>query len=97
MEDSPYLTCCVLIIAFPLAMLLYAAQSVNSTTAVEQWATNKGYKIVNQKEYMGLRHPLKYPRYARIFLVDVEDSDGLTRRAKVVVSGKSIFEAKWDD
>jgi hypothetical protein len=102
MEDSPYLTCCITLIAVPLGITIYAIYSLKADTALEQWASDKGYKILQKDNYYGLP-PLKYGLNSRrhhptrMFIVKVEDKNGLIQKARVVARGNKILEAKWDD
>lgn len=101
MEDSPCLTGLALIIGLTVAYVFVGVVSLNTATAVENWASDKGYKILQKETKTTFISPSKYPKYnrhhMRIFLIKIEDRDGVIRKARVVACGKEVLEAQWED
>lgn len=92
-QVSCFVACCIL----PLLLIFWAIQLLRGDLAVEQWAREKEYKILDKRN---IRLPFKYSfdrgNYKSL-LVTIEDKDGLRRTAHIVALGSRILEAKWDD
>ena len=87
--------CCIL----PPALIFWAIQLLRGDLAVEQWAREREYKILDKRNSS---LPIKYRLwdhsvYYKSLLMTIEDKDGLRHTVHIIANGDRILEAIWDD